>query len=410
MSAAAACCPSPRKAERPRLEVADIVREHGEELRQQHRLNPAQEKVLRNIELCRTAALGGHEDVCPHCKHKRPSYNSCLDRHCPKCLNLRQARWVEQRLERLLPVSYFHVVFTLPALLRPLARCNPKAMYDLLFHAASRTLLELGLDEKFFGAQLGITAVLHTWTRMIDYHPHLHCIVTGGGLSLDGGRWIASRSEYLLPVLVLSRLFRGKFLDGLARAYQAGELQFHGGCVELADPQTFQHLKNELYQNEWVVYAKEPFAAPEHVFRYLGRYIHKVAISNERLIKLENGVVHFHTKDGNVAALPAVEFLRRFLLHVLPKGFVKIRHYGLFASSNVKTKLETAKQILEPPPTDDQGRKEDQAPEPYDWREHLRLLTGIDPSVCPNCGKGPMLRVHLAAVEGGPPPGYLDSS
>ena len=210
---------------------------------------------------------------------------------------------------------------------------------------------------------------------------------------------------------MLSRLFRGKFIDGLARAYEAGSLEFHGGCAELADPQTFQHLKNELYRTEWVVYAKEPFAEPEHVFRYLGRYIHKVAISNERLIKLENGVVHFHTKDGNVAALPAVEFLRRFLMHVLPKGFVKIRHYGLFASSNVKTKLETAKRILEPPPTDDQVRKEDEAPEPYDWREHLRQLTGIDPSVCPICGKGPMFRIPLDAVAAAElPPDFLDSS
>jgi len=410
MSASAACCPSPRKAERPRLEVADIVREHGEELRRQHRLNPAQEKVLRNIELCRTAALGGHEDVCPHCKHKRPSYNSCLDRHCPKCLNLRQAKWVEQRLERLLPVSYFHVVFTVPALLRPLALCNPKVVYDLLFHAASRTLLELGLDEKHLGAQLGVTAVLHTWTRMIGFHPHLHCIVTGGGLSPDGKRWIASRPDYLLPVRVLSRLFRGKFLDALSRAYEAGSLQFRGGCAELADPRAFKRFKNELYRTEWVVYAKEPFESPEYVFRYLGRYIHKVAITNERLIKLEDGVVHFHTKGGNVAALRAIEFLRRFLLHVLPKGFVKIRHYGLFASSNVKTKLETAKRILEPSSTDDKDRKEDEAPDTYDWLEHMRQLTGIDPSVCPNCGKGPMLRIPLDAVGAETPPDCLDSS
>lgn len=393
---------------RPRIEVADIFRSHGEIYRQTHVLSPEQSAVMRAIEVCRTPVLGGHVDVCNACAFARPAYNSCRNRHCPKCQALTQATWIEKRMEYVLPTHYFHVVFTLPHELVPLALRNRKAIFDLLFSAAARTLLELGKDEQRLGAQLGVTAVLHTWTRDLRFHPHVHCIVTGGGLANNGDRWISSRQNYLFPVRVLSDLFRGKFLDGLARAYERGELHLEGACVELADPAAFGRLKATLYRKAWVVYAKRPFAGPEQVFKYLGRYTHRVGISNHRLVSFDAHEVCFRTKDGKQVTVAAAEFIRRFLLHVLPDGFVKIRHYGLHASSNVRTKLAEAHRHLE---ADD--RSAPAAPPQQTWKERLLALTGVDLATCPHCG-GEMISHPLndrqSHVTVTPSPTFTDSS
>lgn len=261
---------------RPRLEVADIFRAHGEAYRKTHALTDSQRKVMRDIEACRTPILGGHLDVCPRCGDERPSYNSCRNRHCPKCQSLAQAKWVTERLARLLPTHYFHVVFTVPEELKPIAHHHRERFFKLLFEAASGTLLQLAADPKRLGGQLGITAVLHTWTRDLRFHPHLHCVVTGGGLTSDGDRWVAACRRYLFPRLVLSKLFRGKLLAALGAAWDKGEL----ACPALSDPQAFAHLKDALYRKQWVVYPKATFGGPAHVFSYLGRYTHRVAISN----------------------------------------------------------------------------------------------------------------------------------
>ena len=259
--------PSPSGQVRPRLEVADIFRLHGEVYRQKHALLPEQRHAMRAIEICRTDVLGGHLDVCDACGLVRPAYNSCRNRHCPKCQALAQALWIEKRMERVLPTHSFHVVFTLPHEIGPLALRNRRIIFDLLFSSASRTLVELGRDEQRLGALLGVTAVLHTWTQDLRFHPHTHCVVTGGGLATAGDRWISSRQKHLFPVRVMSALFRGKFLDGLARAYEQGKLDLNGACGDLADRERFRRFKDELYRKPWVVYAKRPFAGPEQVFK-----------------------------------------------------------------------------------------------------------------------------------------------
>jgi len=393
---------------RPCLEVADIFRVHGEVYRQKHALLPEQRDVMRAIEVCRTEILGGHVDVCNACGLARPAYNSCRNRHCPKCQALTQAVWIEKRMERVLPTHCFHVVFTLPHELGPLALRNRLFIFDLLFSSASRTLLELGRDEHRLGALLGVTAVLHTWTRDLRFHPHVHCIVTGGGLATDGGRWISSRQKHLFSVRVLSDLFRGKFLDGLARAHERGEL--NPGDGDIGDREAFGRLKDTLYRKKWVVYAKRPFAGPEQVFKYLGRYTHRVGISNRRLISLDERGVCFRTKDGKQVTIPPEEFIRRFLLHVLPHGFVKIRHYGLLASSNVRTKLEDARRHLE-----GDKRPEDEIRADPTWQERLFALTGIDVTTCPRCG-GQMVRQPLGThalpipALASSSPAFMDSS
>lgn len=338
---------------RPRLELADILRAHGQAYRQNHSVSTQQAKVMTRIEQCRTAALGGHVDACSNCDFTRIAYNSCRDRHCPKCQAARQAAWVETRLERLLPVPYFHVVFTLPHALNPVVLRNPTLLYDLLFHAASATLLTLATDPRRLGAQIGLTAILHTWGQNLLLHPHLHCVVTGGGLSRDGRRWVEGGRHFFLPVKVLAALFRGKFLAGLKQLYQTGQLKLTGSVMDLNDSGCFRRWLSELYAQRWVVYAKPPFGGPQQVFRYLGRYTHRVAISNSRLVSMTNDHVHFQWRDyaaGNtqkVMQLDAAEFVRRFLLHVLPKGFVRIRHYGLMASGNVSGKLARCRELLE---------------------------------------------------------------
>ena len=377
---------------RPRFEVADVVRAHGEQYRRLHAPSPLQAQVLTHIESCRTAALGGHLDECDGCGYVRISYNSCRDRHCPKCQASARAEWLEQRLSRLLPVPYFHVVFTLPAELHALALGNKRVVYDLLFAAASQTLLCLGRDGRHLGAQIGVTAVLHTWGQNLLLHPHLHCVVTGGGLSMDGKRWVAGRERYFLPVQVLGRLFRGKFLHALQQAFNAGRLHLRGSTADLADEASWDSLRDALYRKEWVVYAKPPFGGPEQVFRYLGRYTHRVAISNHRLVEVADGTVAFTLKDyadggqRKTMTLQGVEFLRRFLLHVLPKGFVRIRHFGLCASANVRTKLARAQEILAslspdrpaPPLGTDTAAS---------WSDRFLQRTGIDVMTCPGCGE-----------------------
>ncbi|MGC9458001.1 MAG: IS91 family transposase [Halothiobacillaceae bacterium] len=338
---------------RPALEVADILRAHGEAYQANHRVSAEQAAVMRHLVTCRTAALGGHVDACDQCGFQRVSYNSCRDRHCPKCQAAKRAQWVEQRLARLLPVPYFHVVFTLPEPLKPLVLRNRRRVYELLFRAASATLLQLAADPKRLGAQIGLTAVLHTWSQNLLFHPHLHCVVTGGGLTADGDHWVAAREGYLLPVKVMARLFRGKFLHGLQQLYETGELSFAGSTESLNHPRAFAALRDQLYRQDWIVYAKPPFGGAEHVYRYLGRYTHRVAIANSRLIAMEGDRVRFHWKDyahGNQIrqmTLSAEEFIRRFLLHVLPKRFVRIRHYGLMAGRNVDTRLARCRALLE---------------------------------------------------------------
>ncbi len=358
--------------------------------RQSHVLTPDQQKVMRAIEVCRTEVLGGHLDVCDRCGYSRPSYNSCRNRHCPKCQSLVGAKWVEERMERLLPVHYFHVVFTVPSSLRTVFRRNQRAMYKLIFEAATKTLLTLGDDEERLGAQLGITGVLHTWTRELSYHPHLHCIVTGGGLSPDGTSWVAARRKYLFPVKVLSALFRGLFLDGVARLHAAGDLRIDGDLRALLDP---------LYREDWVVYAKRPFGGPEQVFKYLGRYTHRVGISNQRLISMDDEGVTFATKDGRTVTLAPQEFIRRFLLHVLPPGFVKIRHYGLWASGNISTRLAAARALLPASPSPSPPVDVEHLADEIEWQVRLLRLTGIDVTRCPRCADGRMIPQPLGGFR-----------
>lgn len=398
----------PRAEVRPRLEVADILRAHTGDYRRTYSPSIAQRAVMRHLVQCRTAALGGHVDRCDTCDRVRISYNSCRDRHCPKCQNLKKAEWLEARRRHLLPTRYWHLVFTLPDILRPLALRNKPQLFDLLFECAAQTLQTIARDPKHLGAQLGFTAVLHTWGQKLQFHPHLHCVVTGGGLNPRGDRWIQARPRFFLPVKVLARLFRGKFLHRLQELRQQDKLDLAGSTSALVDPLAWRGLLDQLYRTEWLVYAKPPFGGPDHVFRYLGRYTHRVAIANHRLIALRQGEVRFHYRDyaddnrKKILALSAAEFIRRFLLHVLPRRFVRIRHYGLLAARNLHTKLNAAQELLgTPKPKDD---PESNSP----WWQRLLRLTGIDFMLCPYCQQGRMMRTQLAAdtvaIGRGPPP------
>ena len=390
-------CPPRSGIKRPHHEIAEIFRAHGETYRREHVLSPEQREVMWCIEACRTAVLGGHVDVCDRCDHSAPSYNSCRNRHCPKCQSLAQAEWIEKRKTRILPTHYFHVVFTVPHELGRLARRNPKRMYDLLFESASRTLLEFGRSR--LGAQIGATVVLHTWTRELNYHPHVHCIVTGGGLALTKDRWVSAKRGYLFPVRALSKVFRGKFLDGLKRTHEKAELDLGGDCADLGDSDAFKRLMQKLRRKDWVVYAKQPFGGPEQVFQYLGRYTHRVGISNHRLQSIEANQVRFATKAGGSVTLSTDEFIRRFLLHVLPGKFVKIRHYGLMASSNATTKLALARRVMEADGAHTSNLADGHAATTVkDWRERFKELTGIDLSICPRCRQGSMNRYPLAEM------------
>ena len=340
---------------RSRVELADIVRAHGDGYRRTHRLATVQHRALRAIATCRTAARGGHRETCDHCGAVRLSYNSCRNRHCPKCQTRAKERWLAARKADLLPIPYFHVVFTLPHDLNALAQGNPRVLFTLLFRAAADTLLAFGRDPRHLGGTVGVTAILHTWGQNLSQHLHLHCLVTGGALATDGARWTASRPSFLFPVRALSTVFRAKYLAGLQRAVDAGQLTFAGGTAELADRRVFTVLLGRLRTIDWVVYAKRPFAGPEQVLEYLGRYTHRVALSNDRLVSLEDGVVRVTWKDyadhdrRKVMALAVDEFLRRFLLHVLPRGFMRIRHFGLLANRQRATMVVRCRQLLAAP-------------------------------------------------------------
>jgi Putative transposase/Transposase zinc-binding domain len=391
-------------APRPRLEIADVFRAFGQSFRAHHTLNPDQARVFDAVLACRTAVLGGHLDVCETCGFERPSYNSCFNRHCPKCQGIAALRWVEARKKAILPVAYFHVVFTLPAELRPLALRNREAIFDLLFETASQTLLTLGRDPDRLGGLLGLTAVLHTWTRDLSFHPHLHCIVTGGGLSADGWR-TAGNGRYLFPIAAMSKLFRGKFLAGLRRLYRTAQLDLRGSCTELADPDVFASLVDKLYRIQWRPYAKRPFAGPEQVFDYLGYYTHRVGISGHRLLAIDADSVRFKTRDTKVATLKGEEFVRRFLLHVLPRGFVKIRHYGLLAAK-AQHKRELVRDVL-PAEAVDAARAQAQGAvdRPLSEPTPVTSLALIELArLCPSCGQSPLVP---RALHERPPPGDL---
>jgi Putative transposase/Transposase zinc-binding domain len=341
---------------RPRLEVADVFRAHGPAWRRTNagHVSLGQLKVMSAIESCRTAALGGHVERCEDCAHERVAYNSCRNRHCPKCQGAAARQWLAEREAELLPVPYYHVVFTLPAAIGAIAFHNKAAVYDLLFKAAAQTLTTIAADPKHLGARVGLTSVLHTWGSALTHHPHVHVIVPGGGLSSDGLRWIACKRGFFLPVRVLSRLFRRLFLEGLTALNEAGGLAFVGDLSALVDKAAFDAALAPLRKSEWVVYAKRPFAGPEAVLAYLARYTHRVAISNSRLLALDETGVTFKWKDYRIKGrdrlktmtLDAAEFIRRFLMHVLPSGFHRIRHYGLFASAVRVKNIERARQLL----------------------------------------------------------------
>jgi hypothetical protein len=333
-----------RASSRAELELADVVRVHGNKLGDD--LRPEQRRVLRAIANCRTAALGGHVQRCDHCHHRLIAYNSCRNRHCPKCQASACARWMQDRAAELLPVEYFHVVFTLPDDFNALALSNPRVAYGVLFEAVAQTLLEVAANPKHLGARIGFLCILHTWGQNLCLHPHVHCILPGGGISLDGSRWVSCRAGFFLPVRVLSRVFRGKFIDLLKRARSAGKL------IGVNDDLAFERMLNASVRHDWVVYAKPPFGGPQQVLKYLSRYTHRIAISNRRLVSMDDQSVTFRWKDyahhnrPRTMKLEASEFLRRFLLHVVPRSFVRIRHYGLLANRHRGDTLDRCRQLI----------------------------------------------------------------
>ena len=372
------------------LQVADIFRERGPAWRREHagHISLGQLKVMSAIERCRSAALGGHVLRCESCDQSQIAYNSCRNRHCPKCQGSAAKRWLEARQTDLLPVEYYHVVFTLPAPIRDIAYQNKSVIYNLLFQTAAQTLLIIAADPKHLGARIGVTMVLHTWGSSLTHHPHVHCIVPGGGLSPDGQRWISCKPGFFLPVKVLSRLFRRLFLEQLTSAHQSGQLQFFGQHQELADPDAFAEFIHPLRKLEWYLYAKRPFHGPKAVLHYLSRYTHRVAISNNRLISQGDHGVTFKYKDYRAKqryryktmTLDTDEFIRRFLIHVLPHGFHRIRHYGLLANTVRNNNLAQARQLLQAPPPiiDTDNANSDPA---TDQNPHTHPTF-----VCPKCG------------------------
>jgi hypothetical protein len=374
------------------LEVADILRAYTPAFLDAYGevTSPQQRRVLRDLARCRTAALGGHVERCGSCGHQRIAYNSCRNRHCPRCQAAARGQWLDERAAELLPVQYFHVVFTLPGVLGPVALQNQRLVYGTLFQAAAQSLLQLARDPRHLGADIGFLAVLHTWGQNLHLHPHVHCVVPGGGLAPEGDRWLSCRPGFFLPVRPLGRLFRGKFLDLLRRAYDRGLLGFHGQQQHLADPRAFDGLLQACWQKEWVGYAKPPFGGPEQVLKYLARYTHRVAISNARLVKVAGGQVFFRWKDyadGNrpkVMALEAVEFIRRFLQHVVPSGFVRIRHYGLLGNRARAANLARCRALLGP----EQGNGAPTPEPPPSNPTEAGMRTR-----CPVCGQGRMVIV-----------------
>jgi len=391
--------------QRPKLEVADIFRRYGEAYRHKFVawLSTAQRRVMAAIELCRTAALGGHVEKCDNekCGHIRNSYNSCGDRHCPKCQSLARAEWIQDRQSELINVPYFHVVFTVPEEIAAIALQNKRTVYGILFHATAETLRLIAADPEHLGAEIGFFAVLHTWGQALVHHPHLHCVVPGGGLSPDGKRWISCRPDFFLPVRVLSRLFRRLFLESLQKAFDGGKLRFSSSLEPLRDRQAFVRYLAPLKDTDWVVYAKRPFAGPQQVLDYVGRYTHRVAISNNRLLDIENDRVRFLWKDyrdnnneQKTMDLSAEEFIRRFLLHVLPDGFQRIRYYGFLSNRHREEKLVLCRQLLGMPPSDPCPVNGD---ERVDYCRLYEQLTGRSLKQCPVCQQGRMVEVEILA-------------
>jgi predicted Zn-ribbon and HTH transcriptional regulator len=378
---------------RPRYEVADIFREYGEQYRRSHSLPLPDLKVMHAIEVCRTAYLGGHLERCDLCGFERIAYNSCRNRHCPKCQALAKAEWLEKRKAELLPVEYFHNVFTIPHELNQLARCNKKIVFDLLFKTVAETLQEFAGDPKHgLRGKIGFTAILHTWDQKLLSHIHLHCVIPAGVLSSDGKHWIHSRKNFLFPVKALSKVFRGKFIDYLKKAFVKGMLIFPGQIAPLVTEVNFSHLIDQLWKKDWVVYSRAPFNGPEKVFDYLGRYTHRVAIANHRIVKVEDGLVTFRYRDRadnnrcKQITIAAQEFIWRFLLHVLPDSFMRIRHYGFLANRCKKQLLPRCRELL--------GLSADLLPVPEETaQEKMIRLTGVDVTECPRCKRGHMRRV-----------------
>jgi hypothetical protein len=389
----------------PACELADVFRHYGPAYRSAQRLPRAHLKVMHAIESCRTAALGGHREWCARCDFERYAYNSCRNRHCPKCGALAQAQWLEERQAELLPVPYFHNVFTLPHQLNPLILChedNRRLVLNLLFRSAAATLLQFGRNN--LGGQLGVTMVLHTWDQQLRAHFHLHCLIPGGALSPDGQRWRQAHARFLFPVHALSKVFRAKFLDGLQQLDDGGQLHFPAPVVPLAGPEAFRALLNRLRGQGWVVYCKPPFAGPAKLLDYLGRYTRRVALCNGRLLSMDDGRVRFHYRDRadgdclKVATLTAAEFIRRFLLHVLPEGFQRIRHYGFLASRNKQEALARCRELL--------GVSKPAPPEKKSTADWLLHLTGKDITCCPQCGHQPLQRGKLPPLRCPPAAGY----
>jgi hypothetical protein len=383
---------------RPTLEVAELFRQYGEAYRQAHGVSSTQRRVMTAVETCRTAALGGHVEACDACGHQRIAYNSCRNRHCPKCQSLARAHWVEARHAELLACEYFHVVFTLPEAVATIALQNKRLLYTLLFRATAATLRTIAADPRHLGATLGFVAVLHTWGQTLLHHPHLHCVIPGGGLSLDGTRWIACRPGFFLPVRVLSRRFRRVFLDGLDALYRTGQLRLYGSLAPLVTPAAWARTLADLRHTEWVVYAKRPFAGPRQVVEYVGRYTHRVAISNDRLLDSDGGQVRFAYTDyrtptapRKVMALDVLEFIRRFLLHVLPGGFHRIRYYGWLSPRQRRTTLVRCQALV-----GSAGTSEGAAPvtSTADYRDRLEALTGTSLRRCPTCHRGQMVVIE----------------
>ena len=381
----------PAPAARPALELADILRAGADAYRETHRLSAQQQRVMNALVSCRTAALGGFKACCEHCGAVTIQYASCRNRHCPKCQTLAQTRWVERQCADLLDIDYWHVVFTLPHELNSIAQANPALIYRSLFHAASKTLLEFGRNPRWLGGELGITMVLHTWGQNLGQHIHVHCVVTDGALSPDGEHWLTPpRRGFLFPTAALSKVFRGKYLDLLTDAHRSGELRMPGEEGP-DDTRAFECLKGSLQSNAWVVYTKAPFAGAANVLAYLGRYTHKSAIANHRLVDFDGEHVQFRWRDyahGNkvkVMTLDTGEFIRRFLLHVLPRGFTRLRHYGVLANRGRTRKLALCRTLLAQP---DPKPREPESPQAMMLR-----LTGIDITVCPECGRGTLRRI-----------------
>ena len=387
--------------------MADIFRRHGPGYRERRRLPLNQLRVMRAIETCRTAALGGHVERCGHCHHQRISYNSCRNRHCPKCQNAARAEWVERRKGELLPIEYFHVVFTIPEALNPVALDNQRIVYKILLETSARTLETIAADPQHLGARIGFFSILHTWGQNLLHHPHVHCVATGGGLSPDGTRWVSCRPGFFLPVRVLSRLFRRRFLESLAQAFVLGQLRFPGDRIPPGDG--FAQLLVELGQREWVVYAKPPFGGPGQVIDYLGRYTHRVALSNQRLLEMSGDRITFEYQDYRSGdrhkrrrmSVSPDEFIRRFLLHTLPSGFQRIRHYGLLAGRNKKRLLERCRQLL--------AMETRLLPSPVELAEYVRFL--MEPGIlCPVCRTGVMVRIEIVSAIRYPAAAPVDSS